>query len=310
MSGARPRFPERFALFVLFAAGAFAASACESEPVASLRPLAERAPPPVIRIAPPPPPKPRCPNEMALVDGRFCVDRWEASLVDAATGEPLSPYYPPSKKLANGLHKEWDERRLSLGGPQAQAMPLPLLPGFQRTNDPEPVARSEPAVVPSGYLSGVMAKRACQNAKKRLCSKEEWLTACEGEARRQFPYGERYEPGACNVFRATHPAAKLHDDLTMGHLDPRLNLVSDKEGPLLRETGTTPRCKSVWGDAAIYDMVGNLDEWIEDPKGEFRGGFFSRSTKNGCEAGVRAHGNSYLDYSLGVRCCSDPRREP
>jgi hypothetical protein len=50
-------------------------------------------------------------------------------------------------------------------------------------------------------------------------------------------------------------------------------------------------------------MVGNLDEWVEEPSGEFMGGFYSRGTKEGCDAAITAHPTSYYDYSLGVRCC-------
>ena len=51
-------------------------------------------------------------------------------------------------------------------------------------------------------------------------------------------------------------------------------------------------------------MVGNLDEWVDDPKGRFLGGFFSRSTREGCDASrVARTRDAYFDYSLGVRCC-------
>ena len=69
------------------------------------------------------------------------------------------------------------------------------------------------------------------------------------------------------------------------------------------KTGETPDCKSEWGSDAIFDMVGNLDEWVDEPKGRFSGGFFSRSTREGCDASVTAHPRAYYDYSLGVRCC-------
>jgi len=92
----------------------------------------------------------------------------------------------------------------------------------------------------------------------------------------------------------------------MGHLDPRLLLVSDKDGPLLRKTGSTTRCQSRWGDESLYEMVGNLDEWVDDPNGKFVGGFFSRGKKDGCESVITAHPFNYFDYSLGVRCCMDP----
>jgi len=169
-------------------------------------------------------------------------------------------------------------------------------------------------VTPNGYLSGVVAARACENAKKRLCRYDEWRLACEGEAKQPFPYGMEYVAGACNVFREAHPAVVLHDNATIGHMDPRLNLVTGKDGdPLLRLTGKTPRCKSEWGSDAAYDMNGNLDEWVldtekePDPKtgwrGRMVGGFFSRSTKNGCASSIAAHPKGYLDYSTGTRCC-------
>ena len=72
---------------------------------------------------------------------------------------------------------------------------------------------------------------------------------------------------------------------------------------LFRQTGATPDCKSEWGSDAAYDMVGNLDEWVDDPKGLFLGGFFSRSTREGCESSISAHPRPYFDYSTGTRCC-------
>jgi formylglycine-generating enzyme required for sulfatase activity len=152
-----------------------------------------------------------------------------------------------------------------------------------------------------------MADRACKNAEKRLCTHDEWITACEGEAKRQFPYGAEYKQGACNIFRALHPAKELHDSAAIGHLDPRLGLVREPNGdPLLRPTGATPLCKSEWGSEAAWDMNGNLDEWVDDEKGMFVGGFFSRSKKDGCESTVTALPPSYLDYSTGARCCWSP----
>ena len=40
---------------------------------------------------------------------------------------------------------------------------------------------------------------------------------------------------------------------------------------MLRRTGETPECISLWGDDGIADMVGNLDEWIDDAAGTFVG---------------------------------------
>jgi hypothetical protein len=250
-----------------------------------------------------------CPREMMAVKNRFCVDKWEASLVDKRTGIALSPYYPPDRKLALKLAEQWDKQRVDVGSPTAREMPLPPLPVWQRTHDPVPLAISRAGVVPNGYLSGVVAAEACKNANKRLCTWDEWRTACRGKADLQFPYGDHYEQGACNIFRRLHPAMELHDNPAIGHTDPRLNLVKDGADPLLRKTGATARCKSEWDDDAAWDMNGNLDEWVDDDKGRFVGGFFSRSKRDGCESSVGVHPNTYFDYSTGVRCCRSPEDE-
>jgi formylglycine-generating enzyme required for sulfatase activity len=180
---------------------------------------------------------------------------------------------------------------------------LPVPPAWQLSREFQPRAANRQGLRPQGYMSGVLARRACERAGKRLCREQEWVRACRGESGQPFPYGPHYERGVCNVDRAGHPAALLHGDASQGHRDPRLNLVADAGGPLLRLTGSLPRCASRWGDDAIYDMVGNLDEWVDDARGLFVGGFYSRQTRAGCGARVRAHPNEYFDYSLGVRCC-------
>lgn len=238
----------------------------------------------------------RCPPDMVDVRGRFCIDRYEASLVDAK-GRQFSPYYPPTRFATRVF-----ERFRSFPTSRARAPEVPLLPEWQR-EDATPRAVARAGVIPNGYVSGVVARAACEAAGKRLCTSAEWETACRGERGYTYPYGNRYEHGRCNVFREAHPAYELHGNASLHHLDPRLNLVSGPSGPLLRKTGDTPDCKSVWGNDAIYDMVGNLDEWVEDPGGTFAGGFYARATREGCAARISSHPIDYFDYSLGVRCC-------
>ncbi len=254
-------------------------------------------------------PEPRCPPDMVLVSPaggpKYCVDRYEAMLVDKETKTRISPYYAPSRRRAAYSAKVWESQRFEVGGPEARAMPLPPLPAWQLQRDFEPLAVVRKGVTPNGHTSGVEAKRACENAGKRLCSATEWRTACGGQEGRQFPYGDAFEWKTCNVFREAHPAAVLHDDASTGHNDPRLNKVTHKGQPLLRKTGDTPTCASRWGDDAIYDMVGNLDEWLDDPEGTFAGGFYARSAKNGCDWKATGHTFDYADYSTGVRCCAD-----
>lgn len=243
-----------------------------------------------------------CPAEMARV-GNFCVDRWEIHTVDHATGARLSPYYPPEPKLLQFVHDYWVAEAPRVGSDRARAFPLPQIPDVQRGAF-TPRAVSAPGVTPQGYLTYFSAQRACQQAGKRLCKEEEWTRACRSSKGTKHPYGDNFEPGRCNVFRAMHPAYELHGNSSLGHLDPRLHLVWEEgRRALLEPTGARPSCASATRDGAIFDMVGNLDEWIDDPDGTFVGGFYSRPTREGCEAKIENHAPQYTDYSLGARCC-------
>jgi sulfatase modifying factor 1 len=248
----------------------------------------------------------RCPDEMVLVRG-FCIDRWESSFVDATSGQALSPYYAPVRSDMEAAYEYWLVERRNVGDEGAQRVPLPEPPAWQREHAFAPRAVSRPGAIPQGYLSYYTAKKACTNAGKRLCAEHEWVTACEGERALKFPYGERYRTLACNVFRPFHPGFALHQNSSTGHRDPRLNLVVEGDNePLLRATGETSSCRSAWSGDGIYDMVGNLDEWVEgESRPVFVGGFYSRSTTKGCEARVDSHAPAYYDYSLGTRCCLD-----
>lgn len=246
----------------------------------------------------------RCSADMVRVRS-FCIDRWEVSTVDASSGEKLSPFYPPSPKLSASVRDTWLCQQRDLGSRSAQAFPLPPLSRLQREQAYEPRAVSAAGVIPQGYLSWHLAKKSCENARKRLCTKDEWQAACRGQKNTQFPYGDAFKAGRCNVHRALHPGYVLHASSSLGLLDPRLNLVEEGTDPLLRLTGATPTCTSAWDADAVFDMVGNLDEWVEE--GMFLGGFYARSTTKGCDAQVSSHAQSYFDYSTGTRCCSDLR---
>ena len=248
---------------------------------------------------------PACPSEMVRV-ANVCVDRWEIMTVDRKTGRALSPYYPPLPALLKRVFDMWQIERQNTGDVRARQLPLPQLPDWQLKEDFEPMAVSRAGVIPQGYLSRDVARRACSNAGKRVCRMDEWKRACRGEQQRDFPYASAYVAGACNVGRLVHAAAVLHGNASIGHLDPRLNLVWERDSdPLLRPTGATPTCASRWQNDGILDMVGNLDEWVDDDGEGFVGGFYARATTKGCDSRVKAHPASYFDYSTGARCCRD-----
>lgn len=247
-----------------------------------------------------------CPSEMAR-NGRSCVDRWEVHTVDTKTNKRLSPFYPPEPRLLRTVYDFWSTEASRTGSERARLLPLPLIPPHQRS-DFEARAVSAPGVLPQGYMTYYTARDACARAGKRLCSEEEWVSACRGKRGAKHPYGPNFRDKKCNVFRAIHPAYELHGNSSLGHLDPRLHLVIEEgTSPLLLETGEKEGCFSTLDEGTVFDMVGNLDEWIDDPDGTFVGGFFSRQTREGCEARVENHAPAYTDYSLGTRCCKDAR---
>ena len=70
--------------------------------------------------------------------------------------------------------------------------------------------------------------------------------------------------------------------------------------------GAFTQCVSSDG---AFDLHGNLHEWVDDPAGTFRGGFYADASLNGpgCTYATTAHNFTYHDYSTGFRCCADAR---
>jgi hypothetical protein len=298
-----------------------------------------------------------CPADMALVEiagprpspRRFCVDKYEASLVEVLPdgSEQPFPHYVP------------------VDGHDVRAV-------------------SKPHAFPQGYISEVQAQDACAASSKHLCNMDEWKTACMGPAHTTFPYGDARRPGACHdtgksavlaVFGAkavaastpysaaptaapaatsttgkrasttkgraaqsTHPRAtsakstaaskspakpsskklsrragkKGADSRRPSNVDPgvwaRLNDpgLGQVDGALAK-TGEHAECVNGFG---VFDMVGNLHEWVAtDPNavhGTFAGGYYLDTTINGdgCNYRTVAHAHDYHDYSTGFRCCA------
>lgn len=231
-----------------------------------------------------------CPEEMALVQritGWFCVDRWEGSI--QLIGRDGARSFNPGNRTIDG------RERLA-------------------------VAVSVPGRKPQGYISGKQAAIACGRAGKRLCTIDEWVTACRGSKRTLYPYGDQRRAKQCNDrFKVLdyHPVPRLWKKVSSPDDDPKLMWHPDfMDDPRLHEmshtvfaTGAAEACTNDFG---VYDMVGNLHEWVDDADGTFFGGFFMDTYQNGegCEYRTTGHGFTYHDYSTGFRCCADPRAAP
>ncbi|MEZ4369400.1 MAG: SUMF1/EgtB/PvdO family nonheme iron enzyme [Polyangiaceae bacterium] len=224
-----------------------------------------------------------CPTEMALVTrvkAAYCVDRWEGTL-DRVTKSGRTAW--PHNEEIDGHEREF-------------------------------VAVSAKGRRPQGYISGEQAALVCAAAGKRLCSADEWVTACRGPQLTRYPYGNTRKANVCNDrFKVldNHPVPRLwkkaptsDDSIKMWHP----SFMNDKRLLLFDhttvDTGSMEGCTNDYG---VYDMVGNLHEWVADAEGTFRGGFFMDTFQNGqgCDYRTTGHGFEYHDYSTGFRCCGD-----
>ncbi len=208
-------------------------------------------------------------------DKPFCIDRWEASVVELRGRDHVA--HPFNEPVTNLKVK----------------------------------AITKPGVKPQGYISKNEAEAACKNAKKRLCTGDEWEHACRGKKPTTFPYGDDRKDGYCND-SGRAPVMSLHPELgeaayasSSAMNDPRIN-----EAPnTVASTGSYGKCKSSYN---VFDMVGNLHEWtseVSGSRGTFRGGYYQDTHNNGdgCKYKTVAHDVGYHDYSTGFRCCADGR---
>ncbi len=213
-----------------------------------------------------------CPTGMARIADAvpFCIDQVEAS-TEVRDGDgvwgPFSPYL-----TAQGR----ELRAVSIAG-----------------------------AVPQGYVSADEAEAACLAAGKMLCTSDQWLLACRGAEDRLFPYGDAHVEGACNdSYPDGHPvvhfwgsADGVWDSVHMN--DPGINQQPDS----VDAAGLNPLCVT---PDEVFDLHGNLHEWVADGDGTFRGGFYADASINGpgCTYVTTAHDRSYHDYSTGFRCCA------
>ena len=139
---------------------------------------------------------------------------------------------------------------------------------------------------PKFNLTWEEAKKTCENAGKRLCTDDEWTYACQGAPLYKYSYGRDFIKEDCN------------------------NLHHDRK---LAVSGGYANCKS---DTGIYDMAGNLWEWVDVSKtgarmakgGSFRDGELSERCKNVLK--LFKVQEPYLSFdNFGVRCCRDVDRK-
>jgi hypothetical protein len=122
--------------------------------------------------------------------------------------------------------------------------------------------------MPRGNVSYEQAQKLCESQGKRLCTAEEWQWACSGLEGFSYPYGNQMDEEICNT----------------------------KGAKLTEASGNRHQCVSKFG---IYDMTGNIFEWVTGADGEpmLMGGPYSKcqTLSPGVGGGAKSQ--------TGFRCC-------
>jgi formylglycine-generating enzyme required for sulfatase activity len=165
-------------------------------------------------------------------------------------------------------------------------------------------APNQKGVKPFAAQTAYQGVTYCKAHGKDLCSEEQWHTACIGPQNKLYSYSDVYKLHACN------------DDQTGWKPVPWLEMGSPawtqwcKVNYKAEPSGNRPSCVSDYG---VYDMVGNVEEWVKSPTGNggyaFVGGYWYNymGRLDSCDFAVKAHSPAFNSYEIGFRCCSDAK---
>ncbi len=143
--------------------------------------------------------------------------------------------------------------------------------------------RSLEGRLPWTNLSWTSARAACESRGKRLCERDEWLDACDGQVGEalgtKYLYGDVLDTTRCNT---------------------------GTDGVSI--TGAFLACKASTG---THDQAGNVWEWTggSTANAAARGGSFRSSATHECRSGDSAGAGIFspndTSPELGFRCCRD-----
>jgi len=164
-------------------------------------------------------------------------------------------------------------------------------------------ACSRRSVLPWTNASYADASAACQAADMRLCTVDEWLTACRGNDSCQWSYVDPNNANDC----VPYPAAPVGRAACNGHdmgAQP-----GDPDNDVLKETGIHNNCYSPNEGGPIFDLSGNARELTRDPSdgvnNPVRGGAYDNIPAGmRCDFDFTTASTNIRLNNMGFRCCS------
>lgn len=220
-----------------------------------------------------------CPNDMVEVKGQYC---------------------PAPEQICQEFISEKRDRCARFSTTvQCIGKPAPKHFCIDRYEYPNEAGRS-----PRLSITWDEARDVCENDGKRLCAAQEWTLACEGPERKPYPFGYVRDATACNFDKPYI----LPDNFA--YVDPRTHDAEIARVNQSEPSGSRPRCVSDYG---VYDMTGNVDEWVVDEHGSPQGPEFQSGLKGGywgpvrnrCRPMTTDHNRWHHGYQIGFRCCKD-----
>jgi formylglycine-generating enzyme len=166
-----------------------------------------------------------------------------------------------------------------------------------------------PGELPHVLTSWTDARSACEAQGKRLCSEGEFNFACEGPEMLPYVYGHERDAETCNQDRdyrlPDHSKRLKHYQECQGDewCAAELARLDQRE-----KIGERKSCVS-W--AGVYDLNGNVNEWVVRPgekspnRSGLKGGWWG-PIRSRCRPMTTFHPEDDYGYEVGFRCCSDP----
>lgn len=164
---------------------------------------------------------------------------------------------------------------------------------------------NQAGVKPTVAVTWDEARELCATEGKRLCTADEWTQACEGPEHSPYPYGFTRNGEACN-----HDKPYIIPD-DNAYQNPQTRAKEVARVNQSEPSGSRPGCASAYG---VFDMTGNVDEWVLNESGNENGPEFQSGLKGGywgpvrnrCRPATTDHNRWHHGYQIGFRCCADP----